>query len=839
MAELKLLIGTPAELKAYIANTSDDADFTEYLDPHELVFERWVNKGAVTGIAGEEKDIKLFAETIPSITKGEMLYLADITEGTPRVVTRIHFGGRIYKNPKTYVSVLETGVEIQQVTIQASSFERVMSETYARNALAVNQPADRIAKAILAKNVNDDIVSTGTFDNPGRMSYVDFSNDTTVWNALLELTSFFQYFECVVEPVLSTTQAGAQVHFRKKLKSYTTFSLTSSLLQQLGPLTSNIDENEDNKANVITMPWWAEAYRPWEYFTQRTVTESYELITEATLKGRPVNIIHTDIFRELFSTADWPSGLINQGEDYLKPGNENDVYGLHFLDGTAEFSAWGDFGVVSDPELIQFEPVNLTALRAKELYVSSMGEAIICAYLDYDGVTDPDTELFDIDRIIFGLKLNADGSMSIIENGVATGIAETYEEEEFYTIRNVCEVYETRVTTLTATNDIPVDDTDIFTADDVIEIFRSGEDQAPTETVVTSVGASNIIVSAPIGSIAAGVLVRTKPKATLQINGGTHGTVSGSEWVTLGTMANTFQTTADEARDLGFCIGFQKSLVGTLKEFWASHYPPVEVYVGTDRLTCYTAEHTSEADIQCFLDVVDGLAKIRFPSDTKDLWGSGEILKVRYKEKRLNKLTLVDYQDIQQTAENRGTPIEETDRTLDSWRRKGGIEAPEEKLLETTLTSAEAYALAKQILAFRVRGDFRVWLDNFHSLEHGFIEPGMILPVNHYEYGQFEIEIQRVLATYWGPVSGETQFTYYIEANWPDTLDDLYKRLAVRRIENRGNDTATIFENVPVAEYIYHQDLVSYSQQPYVDYIIDAGQGVGDEQDIRYTIMAE
>jgi hypothetical protein len=590
-------------------------------------------------------------------------------------------------------------------------------------------------------------------------------------------------------------------------------------------------------------------------------TNPAELNSKVPLSGLPVNAERTVIYPGLFQTSKIEEALMENDiynntppqdhtgdEGFLVSGDINGITGLHFLDASAHSPDWGQIALTNNSVNTIFEPLKMTQLRAKELSIATLGEAILCAYYDNSTISAEitsvtsssvfevdDISLFEVDmlvtvndeeraiqaingneitlkvylnepptigdtcyvsdfnksRVIYGLELKADGSLAIIENGVSTGISETY-TTDVYTIRNMCIVYETWTTASSETDEIIVNDPEGFAPNDILEIHHLGNNEHPSDVKALAVNGNTITLDTTLGLIAENIRVRTKPKARLDINGGVYGEVSGKTWTNLGVMTNTLQTEKDTIREVGFLIASQKSLVGTLKEFKATLYPPVEVYIDGVLMVTSTPDDNAETDIDCFLVARNERYFIELPTDTKEKWTSGSILEVRYNEKRLNELTNYNDDVMQTIAAQRGIEIEVTD-SLEDMMRKGGVEGETLTLIPYAITYEEARTILVEALAQKSEVKIQARLDNLKSTIHGNLKPGMTLQVQDLSgYENTEITIDRVIALLRG-ISGNTPlWEYIVDANRKERLDQLiktYNNTPKRIIDEATDDT--------------------------------------------------
>ena len=270
-----------------------------------------------------------------------------------------------------------------------------------------------------------------------------FNKDRYANSALTDLAALFDW-QYLVEPQLTSTKAGCLIHFQKEQKKYAPIILNDALIESLGPLNSRIDPGKNTIKNIVTLPYYRKKIIEDERYQQLTTVIELELNSTVTLRQTPANIEASQLYR-----ADYSDGLAhddeleqdlinnnpptghNEDEGYLVRGRVNDIPGLHFFDASSQSPDYGDIGIINNPEYIIFEPLINTSLRAKELQINTLGNAIVCSYLD---ITCTDTsELFDQSKIIFGLELKASGDLYIVENGTSTILSgKTYSTEGIY-----------------------------------------------------------------------------------------------------------------------------------------------------------------------------------------------------------------------------------------------------------------------------------------------------------------------------------------------------------------------------------------------------------------------
>ncbi|MEW5970218.1 MAG: hypothetical protein AB1706_10150 [Pseudomonadota bacterium] len=852
---LYLICGTKQNCIDWLNNVSQTADYTRYFDKTTSHITKTSNKGEITGLEGVERSFKLFSKDMPAIQEGWYCYLLDAIGTTIKTVSRIHFGGVVTDQPKEFISRIN-GNDINFVNLQASSMHILLTRILLDLPVMVNQNTDHIVKTILRKTCHSEKVEAGNIENPGRCQYARFNKDRYALSAISDLATLFDW-QFIVEPRLTSTKAGCQVHFQAEQKQYAPVILNDGLVESLGPLNSSIDPGNNTIKNIITLPYYQIKYIDDERHQQIVTEDDLELNSTVTLQQKPANIEASQLYQ-----ADYSDGLERadeleqdidnssppdghtESEGYLVRGRVNDIPGLHFFDASGENPDYGDIGIISNPEYVLFEVFRKTAIRAKELKVNQLGDAIICAYMDI--TSENPSELFSQDKIICGLELKSNGDIHSVINGVSNKISgKSYEAGETYTFRNRANSFETFTTQASEGNIVYIQEwgqSDIaFENDDIVEIFNFGNKKSPIEAKVQGISKYPpyyLTLTEDIGSCLEGVKVRTKPKLTIEFNGGEYGEVSGREWTWLVTTINTVQTEINEIREVGFCIAFQKSLSATLKEFKAVHYPPIQVYAGSTELTCSTPDDSAEKDIDCIIESSEGNYHIRFFSDTKSKWSSGSILTVKYDARELHYSTLYDIASMKAIAEREGIPYESGD-AFEALKAKGGREARQENISPNLMTRTEAFMLARKILKLRVQGDMKVKLRNLHSHIHGYIEPNQILTVDLSGYPVKEIPITRTEQAYEGEVDGVSRWGLSIEANIDDYIDKLIAtsgKTAKRITDQSADDTVKqdysycIFESIKLSDSIYCE------AGEVVDYLCDDD---GNISDMRFVAMSD
>lgn len=873
-----LIIGTQAKCLEWLNGINNDANYSNYWDLAETVITYDNNKGDITGEDYTNKgvilnDVPVGGNRMTVPQKQQLLFILEATGSGVKTVTEIYFGGIITSKPRQFKGKDFEGNHINQINLQASSFAFLADEKKVDLAPMINQFPDIVINLINNHFTNNALIKKGTVNRPAeKLSVIRFSKERRAWGACRAIASLYEDWKYIIDSSFTSDHIGGLYNFQELTKTYTAIVLSDDFIEELGPDNSDIGDNSTELANIVTLPFFIEESREPERFTQVTTTNVAELNSRVPLSGIPVNVERTLITQQRFQV--WridetlqendnnnssPPNDHTESEGFLVSGDINGVTGYHFINYTGAINEWGRMALINNPAYILFEPQKMTVLRIKELSISSLGDAIVCAYYDNTTISSNITNVIsasefdvtdgtkfsadmlvkindeerainnvstnrivlknalsqapDIDdicfvgdynysRIIFGLELKTNGDIYIIENGVARDSGQNYTSDT-YTIRNLCCVNETwlSVDTSNGSDILTLNNPAGFEINDIIEVHHLGNNEDPSETKVISKNGNNIQINTTgLGFIPINTRVRTKPKAKLQINGGAFGEVSGKTWTDLGNMTNTIQSEPDTIKEIGFCIAMQKSLIGTIKEFTAIMFPPVEVYINNNLMVTSTEIDNAESDIDCFLIARNERYFIELPSDTKEKWTSGTTIEVKYNEKRMHHLTKYNDASISEVATARGTPIE-ADDTEEDKIKKGGIEAESELLISHPITFAEARTLLKTVLAERSEVKLRVKLDNLISNKHGKIRPGMFITVNSltgYDNDSEGLEINRIVATYFGQDrSNNSVWKYYLEANVPDNISLLltkYSNTPKRIIDEATDDTSSLLK---------------------------------------------
>lgn len=916
---LKVIIGTPQKCMEWAAGTNDDADYTNYINFRSgIALTKTLDKGGITGLVeptqGFQRSFVMYEYGgITPAAEGSLFFLLHCDND--RTIHRIFFGGILTQVSDSYIGFDSENNPVTLVDLRATSFEWEFCRNKIDLNTIINQYVDTLVDMIVRKYCDSNICQRGTVVRPAeRLRLVKLNRERRPWSVFKSIEGLYENSSFYVEPVLSADFAGCSYHFVQNEPVYAPVVLNDDLKKSVGPHNVDVTPNLDSIKNVVDVEFWTDAYRDPEFDTQVTTDNVAELKSSFVLAGIPLRassgLICRDDYSDQLVADDYvhtdidnssPPELHTADEGYLLEGEYNGVFGLHFLDATAESPDYGQIALVSKPEYILFETLLNTSMRMKELQVNTRGNAIVCAYYNSDTISSAiisvtsascfavedgskfaanelvtvnnetrvvssvltntiilkaaltnTPEIDDVcslanctkSRVIFGLELKSDGTLAKVEKGVSIALSsKTYNASTAYTIRNHCVQYETWTISATSGATLTVSDNNGFAANDIVELHEGGNNTAPVEYKISSVGEGTIILTESPGSIAANIRIRTKPKARLQINGGgspvdasagKYGEVSGREWQTLAEMTNTIQTEPRTEREVGFCVALQKSLVATLKELNVKHYPPIEVICNGVQKNCSTADDSAEMDVDCFLVNNNGKYSIEFPSDTKADWARGTRLEVRYKERKLSKIRRYHTESLKEVAEQRGNPIVETD-TREQWSRKGGLMADVEQRSQNVLSLGEASQLSQSVLKNRVQEKLSIRIKNLSSKYHGHFEPGMILTVDLSKFPTTrEAVINQVVGKLVGLSAGEPFWVYEIQANVEDRVSDLIAAAGKQGkniTDDSGENTIEETEIYEVNELIEIDETAFSFQDGYSNDFWDSTTGQG--RDIR------
>lgn len=315
-----------------------------------------------------------------------------------------------------------------------------------------------------------------------------------------------------------------------------------------------------------------------------------------------------------------------------------------------------------------------------------------------------------ISRVKFGVWfMGADASYALryIKNGVTTAFspARTYTATT-YSLRLFMQCFETTIAGGISSTGCTLADDANFSDNDVVHIFTRGSRKEPERRVIQVGTGNEITYAATDYTPEVGYRVRTFPKMVLQIKGGAFGDINGRDWTTLYTDENTWQTSATVDReDHGVAVCVHQlswldadSLVATITQFSMKNPPPITGNIGDRYLHIGTQEVDSqEPDIDAIVRKVGSHFQLDFFPDTKELWGSGETLELRYKDRWRIHLQSLDLESIREVARVRGHELTGTEEEQELIRL-GGRALDSIEILPTPLEDVEALSQADSIL---------------------------------------------------------------------------------------------------------------------------------------------
>lgn len=409
-----------------------------------------------------------------------------------------------------------------------------------------------------------------------------------------------------------------------------------------------------------------------------------------------------------------------------------------------------------------------------------------------------------------------------------------------YSLRLYMQCFETTIASgISSTGCTLADDTN-FSDYDVVEIFTRGSRKAPERRSI-QVGTGNAITySATDYTPEVGYRVRTLPKIVLQVKGGAYGDINGRDWTTLHTEVRTWQTSATEDQpDHGVAVCVHQttwldgtSLVGTISQFSMKNPVPITGNIGTRYLHIGTQEVDSqEPDIDCIVRKVGSHFQLDFFPDTKALWGSGETLELRYKDRERLHLESKDMESIRELARVRGHELTGTE-TEQELTRLGGKTMDSIEILPTPLEDGDALAQADAILSAVSSPAYTIEISTNTHLDQ-ICQAGQTLKSTI--AGVPDTEIQRVeLQEYPGAAKddGSSIYKQKITAGTVDRLSEiLQKRVlatAGRLVLDDGvtDDTFTRIQKSGIAETAVATDDFDVIETPFYfltedgDYII-------------------
>ncbi len=309
-----------------------------------------------------------------------------------------------------------------------------------------------------------------------------------------------------------------------------------------------------------------------------------------------------------------------------------------------------------------------------------------------------------ISRVQFGVWFTPSG-ITYIQNGVTHfPVAWSYDIAT-YSLRLFMQCFETTISSGISSTGCTLSSATNFTTNDIVEIFTRGSSKPPEIRKITKSG-SNITYATTAYTPAVGYRVRTLPKMTLQIKGGSYGDINGRDWTTLYTDTQTWQTSvALDKPDYGVALCIHQlswlnntSLVATITQFSMKNPPPITGNISSRYLHIGTQEVDSqEPDIDCIVRKVGSHFQLDFFPDTKGLWASGTTLELRYKERERQHVRASDPNSMRGLARVRGHALTglETEQEL---IRLGGRALDSLELLPSPLTEAQALSQVNSIL---------------------------------------------------------------------------------------------------------------------------------------------
>lgn len=451
-----------------------------------------------------------------------------------------------------------------------------------------------------------------------------------------------------------------------------------------------------------------------------------------------------------------PDGY-NSADGYLLEGALNQVPGFHLLDAGA---ALGDIGRQTDPgEGEPFTGAERQTLLTKEIVINALGDAVVGGIIDQTTrqttavsgsttsrvyvasttgfVVDDRVEIngdkpyitaigagyLDVSpsltgapdagdtvslhrlaksRIVFGVAFKADGSLKYLRNGVEYDFdtPRVYSAgPSTYSLRLIMRAWETTITGGVSATGCTLDDASRFQTGDVVALYTGGSRTAPEWRTVTVAG-SALVYSATDKTPAVGYRVRTAPKITLQIKGGSEfGDITGRDWTTIYEDAATLAQSVDDiGRGYGVLLAAQQSLTATISLVQLKNPIPITASIGARYLVIGGQEiDSAEADTDCIVRKVGSHFQLDFFPDTKALWASGETLELRYKERLRVHLEKKDTESMRELARVRGYTVGSgaDEQTL---VRLGGRMLDSLEILPTPVSDIEARNQSQTIL---------------------------------------------------------------------------------------------------------------------------------------------
>jgi hypothetical protein len=568
---------------------------------------------------------------------------------------------------------------------------------------------------------------------------------------------------------------------------------------------------------------------------QPTSVEEVDLLFDDYTDGD----LHEHYFEDDITNPSPPTGF-NQESGFLVEGEVNGVNGLHLLDTTGQTVSLGDIGRATDPaETEPFTGKERQLIHAKDIVVNELGDAVILGIIDQttvlatietgsttDAIQVDDVSGFSVDdriewkgektyitsisglelgvspslsqapaaggtiqkhrlaksRIKFGVLFKGNGDLKYIKDGAETAFdtPRTYTATT-YSLRLFMQSFETTISGGISLAGCTLADASNFATGDVVEIFTSGARSEPERRVITKTG-SDIAYNDTINTPKTGYRVKTFPKMVLQIKGGAYGNINGRDWTTIYTAENTWQDDEEVDKDAyGVLVALQKSLVGTLTLFKMKDPPAISANVGDRYLHIGTQEiDSAEPDVDCIIRKLGSHYQLDFFPDTKALWGSGQLLELRYQEKFRHDLIEKDVESMRQVAALRGRRVSEI-ATEDELTKFGGRVLDTIQILPTPLPLIEATKQIRTILDAVKNVGVIVSIES-ESYSDDMPEAGQILKSRI--GGIQDLEIKRVELTEMRGVAdsetGKSLFSMVILAGSIERLSDLLLRRQIK-----------------------------------------------------------
>ena len=550
--------------------------------------------------------------------------------------------------------------------------------------------------------------------------------------------------------------------------------------------------------------------------------------------------LDTDFTEDDLANPSPPTGF-SGSDGYLLEGTLNGVDGLHLVD-TSSFGTvrLGDIGRTTNPAKLEpFTGAERQTIVAKEFVVNALGDGVVLGIIDQTTISTTSasgstttrvfvasTANFSVDdritvgaekayiqaiganyfdlysaltgapaagvtvskhrlarsRVKFGVYFRSTGDLKYLLNGVETAFStpRTYTTAT-YSLRLSMQCFETTIASGISSTGCTLADAASFTTGDVVEIFTQGSRKTPEQKVITKSG-SAITYTATTNTPVVGYRVRTLPKIVLEIKGGAFGSITGRDWTTIYTAANTWQTQAGASpADHGVIAVLGRTLVGTLSLFQMKNPVGITANIGSRYLHIGTQEvDSSELDIDCIARKLGTHYQLDFFPDTKALWSSGSTLQLRYDEKYRHELEEVDTESMRTIARQRGYTLTGNE-TVDELTRYGGRTMDTVQILPNPLTIVEASAQSRALLDAVKELNVTVEIDT-ETYTDAIIEAGSIIRCDLPGIPDLEVKkVQLVEVLGAKKADGRALFQQKIIAGSIDRLSDV---LLTREIKN-------------------------------------------------------